>query len=75
MTTEASNFSNMNSYTLVPYTTTFDVSSALSSDFVCSYSTSYYAEWDFTLTMCEEYTVRPNAATTSVAYRSAAYVI
>ncbi|KAH6841443.1 hypothetical protein B0T12DRAFT_398772 [Alternaria alternata] len=73
MTTEASNFSNMNSYTLVPYTTTFDVSSALSSDFVCSYSTSYYAEWDFTLTMCEEYTVRPNAATTSVAYRSAAY--
>ncbi|KAL1792459.1 hypothetical protein ACET3X_008966 [Alternaria dauci] len=73
MTTQASNFSNANSYTLVPYTTTFDASSALSSDFVCSYSTSYYAEWDFTLTMCEEYTARPNAATTSVAYRSAAY--
>jgi hypothetical protein len=73
MTTQASNFSNVDSYTLVPYTTTFDASSALASDFVCSYSTSYYAAWDFTLTMCEEYTARPNAAITSVAYRSAAY--
>ncbi|KAG9185632.1 hypothetical protein G6011_06963 [Alternaria panax] len=73
MTTQASNFSNVESYTLVPYTTTFDAFSALASDFVCSYSMSYYAEWDFTLTMCEEYTRRPNAATTSVAYRSAAY--
>ncbi|KAH6870138.1 hypothetical protein BKA58DRAFT_286488, partial [Alternaria rosae] len=73
MTTQASNFSNVDSYTLVPYTTTFDASSALASDYACIYSESYYAEWDFTVTMCEEYTARPKAATTSVAYRSAGY--
>jgi hypothetical protein len=73
MTTEASNFSNVDSYTLVPHTATFDASSALASDYACIYSMSYYSEWDFTVTMCEEYTARPHAATTSVVYRSAGY--
>jgi hypothetical protein len=70
MTTSAFNYSNTASYTLVPHTTTFDASSALESVFVCTLSESYWAEYDFTLTACIDYTVKPTAAITSLAYRS-----
>lgn len=72
MTTAASNFTNAESYTLVPHTATFDVESALVSDFACTTSTSYVAEWDWTMSVCVEYTDKPTAAATSLAYRSAA---
>ncbi|KAF1829198.1 hypothetical protein BDW02DRAFT_592788 [Decorospora gaudefroyi] len=70
MTTRGLNFSNAESYTLVPYTTTFDAASALESNFVCTLSESYWAEWDYTLTMCVDYTEKPTVAATSIAYRS-----
>ncbi|KAJ5029889.1 hypothetical protein PSV08DRAFT_385118 [Bipolaris maydis] len=73
MKTSALNFSNSQSLTLVPPTATFDVTSALSSDFACTSTESYISAFDFTLTMCEEYTVRPSAAATSVVYRSEGY--
>ncbi|CAO2650085.1 Nn.00g013770.m01.CDS01 [Neocucurbitaria sp. VM-36] len=72
MTTAAPNFTNVDSYTLIPHTTTFDAASALESDFACTSSYSYVSEWDFTLTMCMEYTEKPTAAVTSIAYRTAA---
>jgi hypothetical protein len=70
MTTSALNFSNTGSYTMVPHTTTFDAASALESNFVCTLSESYWAEYDFTLTACMDYTIKPTAAITSIAYRS-----
>jgi hypothetical protein len=70
MTTSAYNYSNTASYTMVPHTTTFDASSALESVLACTLSESYWAEYDFTLTMCMDYTIKPTAATTSIAYRS-----
>ncbi|KAL6160862.1 hypothetical protein ACJBU6_00006 [Exserohilum turcicum] len=73
MTSSALNFSDANSLTLVPNTATFDAASALESDFACTYSYSYYAEYDFTLTNCEPYTGKPTAATTSIVYRSSGY--
>lgn len=73
METSVMNFSNSRSLTLVPPTATFDVTSALSSDFACTSTESYISTFDFTLTMCEEYTVRPSAAATSVIYRSEGY--
>lgn len=73
METSVLNFSNSQSLTLVPSTATFDVTSALSSDFACTSTESYISDFDFTLTMCEEYTVRPSAAATSVIYRSEGY--
>ncbi|OAL45620.1 hypothetical protein IQ07DRAFT_214127 [Pyrenochaeta sp. DS3sAY3a] len=72
MTTAAANFTNADSYTLVPHTTTFDVASALESDFVCTSSSSYVSEWDFTMVLCMDYTEKPTAAATSIAYRTAA---
>lgn len=72
MTTKWENYTNKDSYTLVPHTETFDVASALTSDFACTTSISYIPEWDFTATYCEQYTVPPTAASTSIAYRTAA---
>jgi hypothetical protein len=73
MTTAALNFTNARSLTLVPHTTTFDAASALASDFACTFTESYYSDFDFTLTLCQPYTGRPSAATTSVIYRSEGY--
>ncbi|USP78965.1 uncharacterized protein yc1106_06239 [Curvularia clavata] len=73
MTTAALNFTNPQSYTLVPQTASFDVTSAVVSDFACTFTESYYSEFDFTLTMCVQYTGTPSAATTSVIYRSEGY--
>lgn len=73
MTTAALNFTNPQSYTLVPQTASFDVTSAVVSDFACTSTESYYSEFDFTLTMCEQYTGIPSAALTSVIYRSDGY--
>lgn len=72
MTTAAPNFTNADSYTLIPHTTTFDVASALEYDYACSTSESYVSEWDWTMTLCVEYTDKPSATATSVVYRSAA---
>lgn len=72
MTTSASNFSNKASYTLVLPTTTFDISSALVSDFACTTSYSYMSELDWTIPLCIVYTSSPTAAVTSLAYRTAA---
>lgn len=72
MTTAAANFTNADSYTLVPHTATFDPASALESDWACTSSYSYVSEWDWTMTSCEEYTDKPTAAATAVAYRTAA---
>ncbi|KAJ4373027.1 hypothetical protein N0V83_003318 [Neocucurbitaria cava] len=72
MTTAAPNFTNADSYTLITNTATFDAASALESDYACTSSYSYVSEWDFTITMCMEYTEKPTAAATSIAYRTAA---
>lgn len=72
MTTAAANFTNAESYTLVPHTTTFDPASALESDYACTSSYSYVSEWDYTITLCMDYTDKPTAAATAIAYRTAA---
>lgn len=72
MTTAAANFSNSESYTLVPQTTPFDAASALETDYACTASYSYVPEWDWTYSFCIEYTEKPTAAATSIAYRTAA---
>ncbi|KAF2848433.1 hypothetical protein T440DRAFT_171846 [Plenodomus tracheiphilus IPT5] len=71
MTTEAANFSNAETFTLVPQTTAFDVSSALETEYACTTSYSYMSAIDWTFAMCIEYTEKPVATVTSVAYRSA----
>ncbi|KAL6707302.1 hypothetical protein ACN47E_004290 [Coniothyrium glycines] len=72
MTTAGPNFTNADSYTLIPHMATFDIASALVSDYVCTTSYSYVADWDWTMTLCVDYTGSPTAAATSIAYRSAA---
>ncbi|KAI2482578.1 hypothetical protein Ptr902_04894 [Pyrenophora tritici-repentis] len=74
MTTEILNFTNTKSYTLVPNPTPFDASFALEHDWSCTITESYYPEYDYTITMCEAYTGKPTAATTSIAYRSSGIV-
>ncbi|KAF1941122.1 hypothetical protein EJ02DRAFT_313816, partial [Clathrospora elynae] len=69
--TQAPRTTNALFYSLIPHNTTFDVASAIESDFVCTMSESYLAEWDYTVTICNEYTEKPTAAATSIAYRSA----
>ncbi|KAH7093603.1 hypothetical protein FB567DRAFT_177279 [Paraphoma chrysanthemicola] len=71
MTSRYANFSNRNSYTLLPPTATFDSASAVQSDFACTWSTSYMSEYDYTVTNCYDYTDKPTAAATSLIYRSA----
>jgi hypothetical protein len=69
MTTSFANFSNMDYYTLVPNTVTFDVASAVESNFACTMSESAYDE-SWTYTFCMDYSDKPTAATTSLATRS-----
>ncbi|KAH7082691.1 hypothetical protein BKA63DRAFT_583728 [Paraphoma chrysanthemicola] len=71
MTSRYANFSNRNSYTLLPPTATFDPASAVQSDFACTWSASYISEYDYTVTNCFDYTDKPTAAATSLIYRSA----
>ena len=71
-TTSANNFSRIDSVTLLTSTATFNVPSAIESDWVCTMSETYFAEWDATITQCDDYTDKPTAAATSVAYRKAA---
>lgn len=71
MTTEAANFSNAETFTLVPQTTTFDMTSALATDYACTTSFSYISAMDWTFAICMEYTEKPVATLTSIAYRSA----
>ncbi|OAL02161.1 hypothetical protein IQ06DRAFT_315865 [Phaeosphaeriaceae sp. SRC1lsM3a] len=70
ITNKAGNFSKTDSYTLVPATATFDVASALESDFACTMSESPLPDLSWTYTFCVDYSDKPTAATTSVAYRS-----
>jgi hypothetical protein len=56
--------------TNVPNTATYDVASALSAPAYTPYL-SYVPEWDVTLTLWDEYTVKPAATVTSVVTRSA----
>ena len=72
MTTKFANYSKTDSYTLVTETATFDAASALVSVYACTWSESYASEWDFTYTLCMEYSDQPTAATTSLVYRTAA---
>jgi hypothetical protein len=73
-TTEAANFTNTDSYTLVTHTASFDINSALESDYACTTSESVvHADWgDFTFSICDYFTSRPVAASTALAYRTAA---
>jgi hypothetical protein len=72
MTTAFANFSKTDFYTLITPTTTFDVVSAVESDFACTWSLSYFPEVDWTYTWCLDYSDKPTAAATSVVYRTAA---
>jgi hypothetical protein len=69
MTTSFANFSKMDYYTLVTNTATFDVASALESNFACTMSESAYDE-SWTYTFCMDYSDKPTAAATSLATRS-----
>jgi hypothetical protein len=69
MTTSFANFSNIDYYTLVTNTATFDAASALESNFACTMSESAYDE-SWTYTFCIDYSDKPTAATTSLAVRS-----
>lgn len=71
MTSKFGNFSNAYSYTLVTHTSTFDAASAITSDFACTSSEKYFSEYDFTATYCVDYTIKPTAASTAIAYRTA----
>lgn len=55
---------------MIPNPTTFDVASAITSDFACVNSESYISSYDFTATYCIDYTDKPTAATTAVATRT-----
>jgi hypothetical protein len=72
MTTKYQNFSQSKFYTLIPATTTFDVASALVSDFACTMSESALDGEDWTYTFCLEYTDKPTAASTTLVYRTGA---
>jgi hypothetical protein len=72
MTTHFANFSKTDFYTLVTPTATFDIASAIESDFACTWSLSYLPEVDWTYTWCLDYSDKPTAAATSVVYRTAA---
>ncbi|KAI8930830.1 hypothetical protein NX059_011851 [Plenodomus lindquistii] len=71
MTTIAAGFSNDETYTLIPQTTTFDVSSALETNWACTTTYSYRPDVDWTAIWCSEYTDKPVATITSIVYRSA----
>jgi hypothetical protein len=72
MTSIWGNFSKTDSYTLVTATETFDIASALTSDFACTLSESVVSEGVWTDTFCIDYYDQPTAATTSLVYRTAA---
>jgi hypothetical protein len=72
MTTKYQNFSQSIFYTLIPATTTFDVASALVTDFACTMSESALEGEDWTYTFCLEYTDKPTAASTTLVYRTGA---
>jgi hypothetical protein len=72
MTTQYGNFSQSIFYTLMPPTATFDVASALVSDFACTMSESPLPDTDWTYTFCLDYSDKPTAASTSLVYRTAA---
>lgn len=73
LTSFAANDTNGGSYlATILNTNTFDVTSALSTDLLFTETSSYNAEWDWTITFMEEYTVRPTAAMTSIVTRTAA---
>jgi hypothetical protein len=72
MTTKYQNFSQSIFYTLIPATTTFDVASALVTDFACTMSESALDGEDWTYTFCLEYTDKPTAASTTLVYRTGA---
>lgn len=65
---------NSESYTLIPVTTTFDVASALSTDYPCTYGwTTHTEEWSDGRTSwaCNFYADKPTAASTALIFRSA----
>jgi hypothetical protein len=70
MTTQFANYSKTDSYTLVTNTATFDVATALESDFACTWSQSALPDDSYTFTWCIDYDDKPTAAATSVVYRS-----
>lgn len=57
---------------MIPNTDTFDASSAISEDVAYTPKETYDAEWDFSYTIFEEYTVMPTAAATSIVTQNAA---
>ncbi|KAH3996874.1 hypothetical protein HBI70_215880 [Parastagonospora nodorum] len=72
ITSQYANFSEAISYTLIPATMTFDVASALVSDFACTMAYSPLPGTDWTYTFCLKYSEKPTAASTSLVYRTAA---
>lgn len=65
---------NSESYTLIPVTTTFDVASALYTDYPCTYGwTTHTEEWSDGRTSwaCNFYADKPTAASTALVFRSA----
>ena len=65
------NYSNDQSYTFVPHTTSFDVVGALQTEDVCTSGWTTYPEWNYTFWDCLPYSDKPTAATTDVVYRTA----
>ncbi|KAH7412286.1 hypothetical protein DE146DRAFT_602989 [Phaeosphaeria sp. MPI-PUGE-AT-0046c] len=70
ITSIAENFTQSESYTLVPATATFDVASALESNFACTMSESPLPDLSWTYTFCIGYSDKPTAAVTSLAHRT-----
>ncbi|KAF2634465.1 hypothetical protein P280DRAFT_463497 [Massarina eburnea CBS 473.64] len=73
LTTSASNFTNAGGYlTLVPATTTFDVSYTISNELALTETSYYDTEFDVYWTLYDDYTVIPTASATSIVTRNAA---
>ena len=65
------NYSNKESFTFLPHTTSFDVVSALQTVEACTSGWTTFTEWDWTAWDCIPYTEKPTAASTAVVYRTA----
>lgn len=70
LTTQGPNYTNADSYTLLPEATPFDVASALESDFACTSTTYWVEQWSYSAQDCAQYTVQPTAAATTVVSRT-----
>jgi hypothetical protein len=74
MTSRAGGFTNYQSFTLITHSATFDVASAIDSDYACTNTELVITQdWGlYTQTFCQDYTEKPTASATSIAYRTAA---